>query len=173
MTFDYTLLRDLDKQLLKPGDSIIWKVTGGFVTYLGGPDRFNHVAVELSTVKSSKISLEPASHFCMPPLAWVEGKPVYEGDMLYDKRFSENTDGVVIDGSFGNRLTANERIFKTEELTWTKPKVKKSGWVVLFPILSNGAYIAGTSRVYPSKEEAIKGCCVQELLDVVEVHWFE
>lgn len=173
MTFDYTLLRDLDKQLLKSGDSIIWKVTGGAVTYLGGPDRSNHVAVELSSVTPSTIVLEPASHFCMPPLAWVEGKPVYEGDMLYDKFFPENTDGVVINGTFGNRLTANERIFRTDELTWAKPKVKKSGWVVLYPISSNGAYIAGTSHVYPSKEEAIKGCCVQEWFDVVEVHWFE
>lgn len=127
---DYSLLRPFDLEAAKNGALL----TGGAWTahlfdgtaawkYIAGPDVEGNVLVEI--ICSGRFNLFPAECFCMAPLCWVEGRPVYPGDNLYWK----NGCGVF---TAGGRMVGVE----LNSLTWSKPKrtVKKAGWINIYPL---------------------------------------
>ena len=73
-------------------------------------------------------------YFRMVPLAWVEGRPVYKGDVLYSSFFhgmEECKDGVFevtgIDGHgqfLAGKLSKNHAT-QFESCSWNPPKVKR------------------------------------------------
>ena len=127
---DYSLLRPFDLEAAKNGvlltggagkahffdGTATWK-------YIAGPDVEGNVLVEI--ICSGRFNLFPAERFCMAPLCWVEGRPVYPGDNLYWK----NGCGVF---TAGGRMVGVE----PNSLTWSKPKrtVKKAGWINIYPL---------------------------------------
>ena len=94
----------------------------------------------------------------------MEDKPVYKGDTLYrvspneiqeliikDKSNSSNIDWLQFtngDSEFANNCRQN--------LSWTKPKQKKQGWINVYP------YNGGASW-WSSKEEADEYCASNRL----------
>lgn len=97
----------------------------------------------------------------MKPLAWVEGKPVYKGDVLYatggchkgtlvtangKKVFDGHNGDKYLPVKYGASDCANAAI---NDLTWNKPKVKREGWLNI--------YKNGTTYLHDTEEEAVKG----------------
>ena len=150
---DYSLLRPFDLEAAKNGALL----TGGAGTahffdgtaawkYIAGPDVEGNVLVEI--ICSGRFNLFPAECFCMAPLCWVEGRPVYSGDVLYwDCGGAEFTVGsrMLFDGQMIEGVSVTTEGFTHdipgtgvlhENLTWKKPKrtVKKAGWINIYPL---------------------------------------
>lgn len=83
----------------------------------------------------------------MKPLCEVEGKPVYPGDVLYHVK-----GGKIVAESFDGQYIRDEHDggWFPEKCSWNKPitKVKKSGWINIYPDLS-------VSRIHESEDCAI------------------
>lgn len=69
----------------------------------------------------------------MAPLCWIEGRPVYKGDVLCTK--SGYVTGHRVDEMLGDQLWMRSDDYKEngfiiiKDATWTKPKQKREGWV--------------------------------------------
>lgn len=75
----YNLLRPFNKEQALEGKPICYS-TGEVVQYVAGPDVDGDVCVWYD---QEQLLLEVQSELRMAPLTWVEGQPVYEGDVLY------------------------------------------------------------------------------------------
>lgn len=106
-----------------------------------------------------------------PPLAYIGDRPLYTGDTVYFRagsklpveakevdRFGWLT---VLDSEFGLHLV------KPEQLTWDMPKVRKEGWVNIYPI-----DYERNSGWYPT-EEAAKANAGARLLACCRIEWEE
>lgn len=58
--------------------------------------------------------------FYFKPLCWIEGKPVYKGDVLYVKETGD--DFLVADVNIDVVWNGHTKCISVEYLTWTKPK---------------------------------------------------
>ena len=117
----------------------------------------------------------------MVPLAWVEGKPVYRDDVLYVKNHTGRT-GSVVTAEFAENGDGYCR-FRTyngavplillSELTWNPPKVKKEGWINLYPAngASQGAPICG-GCVHATKEKADRDASLDRTA-CIHIEWEE
>lgn len=91
----------------------------------------------------------------MAPLCWVEGRPVYKGDVLYWKPESRRVVVAKVDNTKKCPLIDEDgRPYKIENLTGTQPKVKREGWVNIYPKIISNETIAKNCNVYASKEVA-------------------
>lgn len=162
---DYSLLRPFDLEAAKNGALL----TGGAWTahlfdgtaawkYIAGPDVEGNVLVEI--ICSGRFSLFPAECFCMAPLCWVEGRPVYPGDNLYWK----NGCGVF---TAGGRMVGVE----LNSLTWSKPKrtVKKAGWINIYPLVGK---CGQAGQIYPTKTAADNSASSARIA-CIRVEWEE
>lgn len=100
------------------------------------------------------------------PLAWVEGKPVYKGDVLWvksdvvcDYRMHEVAE--VRDGAFykDQIYDVNGKWTTAKHLTWQSPKVKREGWVNIYS--DNEAYIHSTRNEADSRSSNGRIACVR------------
>ena len=131
---DWNLLRPFDVGMAKRGVELF---TSEFTRreYVAGPDANGYICVRSD---DSTLSIRHFSGFRMAPLALVEGKPVYDGDVLYLNCAEGGvaTATACADGmSFGDGLFVLWLNFnKSGEWTWIKPvrKVKKKGWVNVY-----------------------------------------
>ena len=146
---DYSLLRPFDLEAAKAGALLtccpghaanhmfggdpVWK-------YVAGPDVDGRILVEV--IESGRFAaLSRPESFCMAPLAWVEGRPVYKGDVLYSKFFTTCRDPLPDGGKFtvtgfrdggdgGGCLAAGEvsRDYFTlpSSCSWTSPESTKA-----------------------------------------------
>lgn len=108
------------------------------------------------------------------PLAWVEDKPVYKGDILYYK----DGNAFCPDRIEGDLLWQDLKgvpplICRVTDLTWTKPirKVKRQGWVNVYGD-PKAPYLRALSDPHSTKELA-DVCARLGRLDCVQISWEE
>ena len=139
---DYNLLRPFDPEAAKFGDALI-DIGGDECSFVAGPHSITgEVVVEFSDIgfilcRSHEIS--------MAPLCWVEGKPVYKGDVLYGKWDSASPTGYVIGGVGGDGIPIHERsgcpLSDTlDKITWSKSNEKREVKLL--------AYLTGENLVW-------------------------
>lgn len=127
---DCRLLRPFDLEKAKAGEKICWPTGDGDVVFVGCSSN-GQVAWESEGVIGF---IDPRENIRMAPLAWVEGRPVYKGDVLYsekhgkgeiveDKRF---VGGAAIKFERTVMISLDAPYFATG-LTWNQPNVKRGG----------------------------------------------
>lgn len=166
---NFELLRPFDLEAAKRGDGIT-DSCGGKVVYIDGPDAAGNYAVRID----GHFAVGSSERLRMAPLCWVEGRPVYKGDVLY------MTVGVYAGKPFvphqfnGGMLInlAARHHYRAEYLTWTPPKVKREGWVNIYKLDSANAWLAITSVVYKTQEFADK-CAQNNRVGCVHIEWEE
>lgn len=122
---DFSLLRPFDIAAAKDGEPVCWD-TGDYFSgrYLAGPDRSGEVAFEDN---EGDLYLRNASKYRMAPLCWIEGKPVYKGDVLYSKFFGGTFEATGLDHLQQIKAEKIGICAATciDSCTWTPPKVKR------------------------------------------------
>lgn len=144
MEKDYSLLRPFDLEAAKRGEKIILMCGEPWphnVKFCGASSNGKVVLIEFDDLSAG----ERYSHqLRMPPLAWVEGRPVYRGDTIY------TTEGraVVVNNTYREyAVTDGEWVVECRAATWQKPKTKREGWVNVYPNL-------GCVNIHKTKNEA-------------------
>lgn len=143
---DYTLLRPFDMDAAKRGEAICFY--DGLVLQDVTITKLGSICGRWSGDSAESIwSGAEIADFRMAPLCWVEGKPVYSGDVLY--RPAKGTQGFVADRIYrggngdvyliyenegaswleGPEWTRLEEMWNS--VTWTPPKVKREGFVCI------------------------------------------
>ncbi len=156
-THDATLLRPLTLDDIKPG-TLVTRLIGdkevdwGEIVY-GPVEKGQEFVANWKEDGLVVHSLTSATtkNLHLTPLAWVEDKPVYPGDVLYGKWPDAEKGGYVVGDTLarGRFLTDDKGIVLTdsvERLTWTPPKAKHQAWVNLYP--------DGTACAHSSEAEA-------------------
>lgn len=152
---DYTLLRPFDLEAAKAGEALINPEDGTECLYVAGP---HPITQEIVVDFNSPYGFDfgEASDFRMAPLCWVEGRPVYKGDVLYSAFLEGSPKRTVTGIDDDGILSTEERGLNTcdpEDLTWTPPKVKREGWVNVYPKPTE-ELVASVSHAHASKEKA-------------------
>lgn len=156
---DYRLLRKFDLEAAKKGEIVQWYDTAETLQYIGPSTTFSEAGcfkwLSGETVAGTYEGYK-AEQLRMAPLAWVEGKPVYKGDVLYHYYVQGHKNRLVtVSDTFtdriGNYLTFTEGgnwaiDGSASKLSWNNPKVKKSGWM--------NCYEHNENSVYPTKARA-------------------
>lgn len=147
-TNDLSLLRPFNLEAAKNGE-LLTAVNNcysfKFLTYCKSD---NNIYCQLTDNSQDHVYLYTTNNLRMKPLAWVEGKHVYKGDVLYwkyknykflavDKIIEDNIiqgytcdhDGEIIYGKEGDSGVTSGT------LTWNKPKqkVKRKIWINVYP----------------------------------------
>jgi len=137
---DYSLLRPFDLEAAKWGDKIFWLETE--CTFFG--NSCNEFSKPMYVVEHvSGMSYAPSNELRISPLAWVEGRPVYKGDVLYKCNLDDSRTAISpINGeSFcvyckddisGGLEDIDRFVTLTNYLTWEKHKTKRYGWVNVY-----------------------------------------
>lgn len=160
---DYTLLRPFDLEAAKRGAALIDPEDGTECLYVAGPHPTTQEIV-VNFAGPSGFILGKASDFRMAPLCWVEGRPVYTGDVLY--RLDTGAEGSAT-AAFGTGVVCSEwpeRPFSADEVTWTPPKVKREGWVNVYPGLQG--------VIWATRDEADDRGCPGRLA-CIRIEWEE
>lgn len=152
MENDYSLLRPFDLEAAKRGEKLLFTEVLKEAEFVAGPDSDGEICVR-HAIDNTLLVRQPGV-FSMAPLCWVRVsaeddtlRPVYKGDVLYSSFFSEcdrftgkedNAGRFVASGILdGGYIEAGERGSSanthTEQCTWTPPKVKREGWVNIYP----------------------------------------
>ena len=127
---DYSLLRPFDLEAAKSEYGIIdtdWDA----VRYIGASSKFDEVCVEQT---NGDLLIGVSSDFRMAPLCWVEGKPVYKGDVLYGvgekKPLTAELDG--LHWNHDESQLVEWRYASGGGYTWAPPKVKREVKLLAF-----------------------------------------
>lgn len=177
-TKDYSLLRPFDLEAAKAGEIVQWYQDNSTLEYIGPSTSlgeagcFKWLSGEDTTGTYEGYKAEQLR---MAPLAWVEGKPVYKGDVLYSSFFKEhpsdkeNLTGHFVVGGYGTDgqfYKAANAAFRTtiNSCSWNNPKVKKSGWM--------NSYGSGENYVYPTKDRA-DAMATHNRKACIEIFWEE
>lgn len=140
MSKDYSLLRPFDLEKAKQGEPICWYLNSMVVLFVG-------ISINKEVVYKNQddfICFTNADKIKMAPLCWLEDKPVYKGDILYRKLPGTNeiqeltvqsiekcTEDPFI--RFEQENQAEYADNRRKNLSWTKPKQKKQGWINVYP----------------------------------------
>lgn len=174
---DYSLLRPFDLEAAKAGEAICWHEDGDVaLDVMFIRDRVVPVFENAFTEKLEQVAFftqsECGVYLRMAPLCWVEGKPVYKGDVLYYERGKIEIEGVsswlsceVMRSKFGFNI-------KASCLTWTPPNVKREGWIAVQTGNPCFGYAAWCSHVCATKEQAEKNYGAASVV-VVRIEWEE
>lgn len=160
---DYTLLRKINRDEFVMGMKVLDDVLG-LCEFVAGPDDHDCVVVRHTSPDTGRVLflLFHADDVKLPPLAWLEGKPVYRGDTVYHKQY-----GAVLVAGYPIDLN---------ECSWKGPKTKHKGWVNIYRD-SDDTLPKVSRRVYETREIAKAVASRTELLGVhvacVEVEWEE
>ena len=127
---DYSLLRPFDLEAAKAGAKVCYGSNGycESVTFLAeaGPDGDHAIRDH-----EGNCYVEPDYGLKMAPLCWVEGKPVYPGDVLEHTRLGE----VVAKSRHASReMLVTEKFDSVAlgNLAWPRPKPVKR-WINIYP----------------------------------------
>lgn len=188
---DYSLLRPFDLDAAKRGEAICANMGEPLVFVAeAGPDGDHCVRLGNWHVSAGNLATCESHHLRMAPLCWVEGKPVYKGDVLYSSFFKHHpcdvnneTGSFVVGGLNGDLLYKHCDIaFKTKptSCTWNPPKVKRSGWVNIVEYHRSGEFgeipdrIVRNADIFPTKEAAEKdGRQSRNFITCVRIEWEE
>ena len=172
MEKDYSLLRPFDLEAAKRGEKIAFiGVELEPREFIAGPDSNGTIIIKDDTGQFQSSVSYP---YVMLPITWVEGRPVYKGDVLYNPCFECN---VVVTGPMRNDIyISTNRVdvnpsnpngnSMLSELTWQKPKTKRKGWVNL-----STRYTC--SNPYDTKEEADFGVNESMRIACIRIEWEE
>lgn len=130
---DYTKLRSYDTNSAKVGDKVCCVTGVGTQPVRTGEVlavKHNQLVIDWPDARTFTMQGKTDYHqIKLSPLCWVEGLPVYEGDVLYSKE-PRNSDPCKIQGmplfTVGDvTYTCKGRFCQThsKNLTWTKPVV--------------------------------------------------
>ena len=174
-TNDYNLLRDFNLEDAKAGAAVCSGSLMTDLTFLCAHK--NSVFVELSA--SCDSLLLHSDEVKMKPLFWLEGSPVYKGDIVYHITAGK---GIAVKQIY---LSSDPAIkFDKEDFIWSclesnlsltpfaKPKTERKGWINIWKC-SSAIGVSTGSQVYITKEEALAGLCEHGLIDTVEITWME
>lgn len=164
MEKDYSLLRQFDLEAAKRGEAICTDDLDN-VQYIAGPDEYSNVVL-----KTGPYFVLQRHRLRMSPLCWVEGRPVYKGDVLYSDKHGK---GVIVEATdfnggyaieFEHTKISIEALYFQNRLTWTPPKVKRDGWM--------NCYKNGENSVYPTKERADRSADYSRVA-CIRIEWEE
>lgn len=154
---DYSLLRPFNLEAAKRGEKICNNRDTKSYTYLSGPTNIGEYAFEMIDGRIF-VAENTTGDWKMAPLAWVEGKPVYRGDVLWHTGrkctvivdHADEFGHIHEEDDYGGDFIIN--------LTWQKPKTKREGWVNVYPN-------RGQAHFHKSKEAAdacatTADCCI-------------
>lgn len=163
---DYSLLRPFDLEAAKRGE-VICGTNGEPCRFLDGPNKKGLVAVRFT--KDDNFAAIHANHVCMSPICWVEGRPVYRGDVLYD-RFGDRH---VIENVSDSQVWFESGMWiDAHELTWAPPKVKREGWVNIYRKDEPGSQTAHLAGPYET-ERIANDVAGPTRLACVRIEWEE
>lgn len=180
---DYSLLRPFDLEAAKRGELLCDVEARVFWSYVAGPDSLSKYILKVDHAPMSNGEFTyptSAAPLRMAPLCWVEGKPVYKGDVLYQNTAALPGDRVVVDGNEDGIIDNQGRWNGRSHLTWTPPKVKREGWVNI--VRHDRCGVAGelTDRIvrncdiFPTKEAAERFALqCRDVLATVRIEWEE
>lgn len=187
---DYSLLRPFDLEAAKRGEPVIG---------LGG-DPYPVTFVSRSRSGKTNIVEKPGMHggllddVCyapderlrMAPLCWVEGRPVYQGDVLYwvsQPAAPCIADNIMDGGWLAFRADPGQPcgILHPAGLTWTPPAIQREGWVNI--VKSSGRDIGIGSLedrlirncdIFQTKEDAERWAAqCNDVIATVPISWEE
>lgn len=176
---DYSLLRPFDLEAAKAGEPICWFDNAEHVKFMlcSGDDGEHCVRME-----DGNLALACFCDIRMSPLAWVEGKPVYRGDVLYWNRpgYYKFIVKKVTEAYIYGESTVYDNEKSTEmlagSLTWNPPKVKREGWVNVSKVGDASAWVpeinGRMSHSYTSKQDADK-YALPNRVACIKVEWEE
>lgn len=118
-------LRPFDLDAVKSGGLVQHFISGDIFTIVAGPDAYGYVCVSKGGDDKFHLTVYPVEHLRMAPLCWVEGKPVYKGDVLYQNTQMLPGPRVVMDGNLQGIFDTHGSWNGREHLTWTPPKEKR------------------------------------------------
>lgn len=183
---DKSLLRPFDLEKAKSGDRVCTYATTTALRHVAGPDAGGrHVFEIVSNESPSKGFLtnpQEEPHLRMLPLAWVEGKPVYAGDTVWNTRGSKS--GILVShfdkGGYlagTNPERGGTSMSRPDLLTWAKPKTTREGWVNVYsdPVRTD-VHSAFVSHAFHTKELAEQhagGFSDKKFLARIRVEWEE
>lgn len=190
MERDYSLLRPFDLEAANRGEGICWSTSAPPIIFIGMVFNNKNEAV-IGNKNEEYITRIEVCYLRMAPLAWREGKPVYKGDLLYwfsnsRKEFvkfiaKEVREATFIYGEcyFANSdllgLPSEAAVVHAESLTWTPPappKVKREGWVNVYPGPAELCHVATVSNALRTKEQADEYAQLDRIA-CVKIEWEE
>lgn len=168
---DYSLLRPFDLAAAKSGEPICCLSGTSYHPrdYMAGPDARGWICVKYP---DGCFDICDPVQYHMAPLAWVEGKPVYKGDVLYPTLGSK--DEFRVTGFVDGCLVATNWHFNPSALTWNPPKVKREGWIVTSRGDATNCVI--TKAIWPTEADAKAAASVGKLLTnprITRIEWEE
>ena len=164
---DYSKLRPFDLEAAKRGEPIC-DAYGNTLLFIAEAGEDGEHAIRAFC---GNMALCEGKRMRMKPLAWVEGKPVYKGDVLYKlgerfevfgiKKITDGTEFLILrkDG-LNTEYADNCRGY----LTWNQPKVKREGWV--------NVYGVGDAFIYSTEREA-NDRASDDRITCVRIEWEE
>lgn len=153
MEKDYSLLRPFDLEAARRLETICDNHAFNTYEFLGSEEhehRKTKVAIRSISPIKGHLYVADYADLRMAPLAWVEGRPVYKGDVLWltigDKSSitAECFDNGMICGTCKEDGIGSDA--EPIYLTWQKPKTKREGWM--------NCYEIGENYVYPTEGKA-------------------
>lgn len=135
---DYSLLRPFDLEAAKSGELFVFNDCGELLPrkFIAGPDIDGGVVVQDT---DGRFQVSQSLPYNMAPLCWVEGKPVYKGDVLYWSHDGERVvasyvmahqNGDVFlffEGGSNDCVSgpSSARLQERSRVNWTPPKVNR------------------------------------------------
>ena len=148
---NYSLLRPFDLEAARRGEPIC--LHDGEALQDVTITKFGTISGRLDSNSTESIwSGATREDFRMAPLCWVEGKPVYKGDVLYRlaeaQRFVANSiyhcnDGDVFLFDSNRRCVRVDEAAMVCDITWTPSKIKREGFVCITHLHSDTFVIRG------------------------------
>lgn len=153
---DYSLLRPATLEYVKAGGKICWHDgDAGVECFVTSDDKAILYIPRIcnSELLDCRVKEYFEKYIRQAPLCFVEGKPVYKGDVLYGIGACSDLMYIVkeyIDGAiYTEENETNAYCEGIENLTWTKPVTKKKYWVNLY-----STHVMKFWTLHPSREVA-------------------
>lgn len=160
MEKDYSLLMPFDLEAAKRGELVLFTEEAARCdVFVAGSPSGTHCFSK----PNGALYLANENNVRMAPLAWVEGRPVYKGDVLFGHWKGSWPSGYVITGQENGvpvgyrkgieRQTLGSRLSDDGDYSWIPPKVKREGFVLLH---NNGLgeTIVRCGKIYKSIDDA-------------------
>ena len=153
-TRDYSLLHPFDLEKAKLGEAIC-TTDGELRDFIA--EREKKLVTYNPKIGQFSVSHTAENLYYMMPLAWVEGKPVYKGDVLYRKE--DNSKTTILN------YTSHEISCLDDVFMWQKPKTRRVGWINIYAQ-------KGNVNIHHSKERA-DTCAGDTRLACIKIEWEE
>lgn len=170
---DYSLLRPFDLDAAKRGDEVVDAADMSESKRVAFVGVKGEVVIDWDSVGVCTYTPEKYRQLRMKPLCWLEGKPVYKGDVLYYTGGSVG-DTICVHNATDNFVWDASGCVPFSSCSWTKPKTKKEGWINIYPksVLNGVSKVACASNVFESESSALKES-IEDRLDTIHIEWEE